>query len=287
MAKTKVSKLWLPMVVVFMVILSISYVEAKSLKKGEEFKDINKYTGMAKVIRVVSSDEVEIEDEGVILIGKYTVDGERVRIVIMGTTVKYYQITPEGLAEEKTGKTYYSKGGLAGIEKRAEEEKRKAAPSDKLVKVAPINNDFVVPVSPPTMPKHIDKYLADKGFHISSEIDKGCRFDINNKNIHPFFIQGDFNGDGKKDYAIRVQNNEKTGKIFVFLSNGKVYDLAPGGYVYIWDYIFPVKKGIAIPSVSELQSDAIGAVACERGETVYIYNSSKNIFEHISMPVGD
>lgn len=132
MAKTKASKLWLSMVAVLMVILNVSFAEAKSLRKGEEYKEKS-----GEAIRVVSSDEVEIEQGRDILLGKYTVDGERVRIVVnaLGTAmVKYYKATPEGLVEEKTGKIYYSKTGVAAVEKqrkRAEEDQRKAALAER------------------------------------------------------------------------------------------------------------------------------------------------------------
>ncbi len=123
--KTKASKLWLSMVVVFVVILNVSYVEAKSLKKGEEYREKD-----GDAIRVVSSDEVEIEQGPDIYLGKYTIVGERVRIVInaLGTTmVRYYKITPDGLYEEKGGAIYYSSAGVAEKRNRAVLEAAKAA----------------------------------------------------------------------------------------------------------------------------------------------------------------
>ena len=126
--KTKASKLWFAMVVVLVVILNVSYVEAKSLKKGEEFKN---QSGGA--IRVISSDEVEIDNQGYdIVLGKYSIDGERVRIVIMGTKVSYYRITPDGLVEEKTGTIYYSKAGK--IERQNEKVRAAAAEADEEAK---------------------------------------------------------------------------------------------------------------------------------------------------------
>lgn len=110
--KTKASKLWFAMMVAFIAILSASAVEAKSLKTGEEFKEKN-----GGAIRIISSDEVEIEraNGNGILLGKYTVDGERVRVVygmFGASVVEYYKITPDGLVEEKGGKVFYSKTGL-------------------------------------------------------------------------------------------------------------------------------------------------------------------------------
>lgn len=112
--KTKASKLLLSMVVVFLVILNVSSVEAKSLKKGDEF--IGNSDGIL-VIRIISSDEVELDTEKKeTLLGKYTIDGERVRVVFgfFGTTmVQYYKITPDGLVEKKSGKIYYTKAAVA------------------------------------------------------------------------------------------------------------------------------------------------------------------------------
>ncbi|HHT9147264.1 MAG TPA: hypothetical protein ACFYD4_16550, partial [Candidatus Wunengus sp. YC61] len=119
--KIKASKLWLSMVVVFAVILNVSYVEAKSLNKGEEFKEKD-----GDVIRVVSSDEVEYTQGGKIFLGKYSIDGERVRIVVMGTMVRYYKIIPDGLVDEKLRITYYSSAGVAEKRNRAVLEAAKA-----------------------------------------------------------------------------------------------------------------------------------------------------------------
>lgn len=131
--KTKASKLWFSMVVVFMVIFNTSFVEARSLMKGEEYKE----TKGEFIIRVVSSVEVEIEKVnkgdgfgGHISLGQYTIDGDRVRIVfggIAGAMVAYYKITPDGLIEEKGGRVFYSKDGLATKEKMVKSEKNRNA----------------------------------------------------------------------------------------------------------------------------------------------------------------
>lgn len=105
--KTKALKLWFAVAVAFIVMLNVSAVEAMSLNNGDVFKAND---GGKTTIRVVSSDEVEIDGGSNILLGKYTIDGERVRIVISGLsiTVQYYKITPDGLVEEKGGRIFYS-----------------------------------------------------------------------------------------------------------------------------------------------------------------------------------
>jgi len=112
----------LSMAIVFFAIFNVSSVQAESLKNGEifEFNDGRRYAA----IRVVSSNEVELEHKdigmaGGILLGKYTIDGDRVRIVIsgLGTMVQYYKITSDGLVDEKRGTIFYSKAALAAKEK--------------------------------------------------------------------------------------------------------------------------------------------------------------------------
>lgn len=124
--KITASKLWFSMMVVFMVIFNVSVVEAKSLKIGEEFK-VN--DGGKWGIRVISSDEVEVDGQGnSIFLGKYSIEGERVRVVTSAfgsAMVTYYKITPDGLVEEKDGRVFYSLARLGAIEKMIEAEERR------------------------------------------------------------------------------------------------------------------------------------------------------------------
>ena len=128
--KQEVSKLLFSIVVVFVVVVfNACSIEAKSLKKGEVYRSLDKRD---KVIEVISKNELEITEDGKIILARYDFKGDKLRVVanIMGTEmVEYYLLTKEGLKEEKTGEIYYSKAGL--VKKRAEltaleEEKRKA-----------------------------------------------------------------------------------------------------------------------------------------------------------------
>lgn len=96
--------------------------EAESLKEGEEFRDKK-----GEVMRIVSSDEIEIGVGNDIFLGKYTVDGNRLRIVVAtsGTTrVLYYGITSKGLKDEKTGEIYYSKEAFSVLEEKPKREEK-------------------------------------------------------------------------------------------------------------------------------------------------------------------
>lgn len=104
--KTKATKLWFSMVVVFIAMLSTSAVEAKSLNKGEEFKALN-----GAIIRINSSEEVEIDGPNGILLGKYTIDGDKMRVVTSAfgsAMVIYYKILPFALVDEKENQVFIS-----------------------------------------------------------------------------------------------------------------------------------------------------------------------------------
>lgn len=110
--QTRASRLWFSIVTAFVAIFSITSVAAESLTNGLEFKEI-----YGKTIRIFSSNEVEIDEKGSILLGKFTIDGERIRIVTSAfgsTNVMYYKITPDGLVAEEGGQIFYSKAGVAG-----------------------------------------------------------------------------------------------------------------------------------------------------------------------------
>lgn len=140
--KANASKLWLSMFILFLVIIDISCVGAKSLKKGDEYR-IAPETGNG-IIKVVSSDEVEIVRGNTIFLGKYTIDGERVKVVAnqSANLVEYYKITPDGLVEEKDGTIYYSKAVFDALEekkKRVEDEKSAAEFAEFLAKGGDVN----------------------------------------------------------------------------------------------------------------------------------------------------
>lgn len=104
-----------------LLVFNVYLAEAKSLKKGEEFFEYKEGNPTGQIIRIVSSDEVEIEMRKGIFLGKYTIDDNRMRIVataLGNTMVTYYKVTSDGLVEEKTGVISYTKAILNTISKK-------------------------------------------------------------------------------------------------------------------------------------------------------------------------
>ena len=261
--KAKASKLWFAMAVVFIAILNVSAVEAKSLKKGEEFKQKNGWG-----IRVISSDEVEVDGQGNdIFLGKYTVDGEKVRVVTsaFGTAiVMYYKITPDGLVAEKDGTVYYSQAGLAAAHEA--QEKMKIAEAERQGKVR---------IPTPVLPKAIAGFMSSRGLKTVEFISKNCNFDLAHGN--PNFISGDFDGDKRLDYAIRTEKEHDWGHGYVFLANGQIHDLGGMG-----DFIYKGKRGEVIHAYegdTTPKYESIGGAYCEKSSFMWVYNEKKKGFD--------
>ena len=111
-------KMLLSVMAVFVLVVFNAYlVEAKSLKKGEVYRSLD-----GEVIEVISSSELDISGVLGTKVAKYGFKDDKLRAVI-GDEIIYFEITKEGLKEEKTGAIYYSKSALAKV--RAEEEKQR------------------------------------------------------------------------------------------------------------------------------------------------------------------
>lgn len=78
----------------------ISSLLGGGLKTGEVYRALDGDT-----IRVVSKDEVE-DEHGTV--GKYTVEGDQVRVVLGGVMASYYRITEDGLQKDGQNNTLYS-----------------------------------------------------------------------------------------------------------------------------------------------------------------------------------
>jgi hypothetical protein len=78
-----------------------------SLKTGEIYRTIDE----TEIIRVISNTELEMEDDGEILVAEYTLTDKTVRAVFtaLGTTIaQYYDLIPEGLQEQNSKTVFYS-----------------------------------------------------------------------------------------------------------------------------------------------------------------------------------
>jgi murein DD-endopeptidase MepM/ murein hydrolase activator NlpD len=132
-------------------------------------------------------------------------------------------------------------------------------------------------VASPVLPESIASFIASRGLRMPVTISKYCGFDFKTGG-NPFFISGDFDGDGRLDYAIDVE--EKTtnvGRIFVFLGNGRIHELQG------WEYIYTDKDRGTFQTFDGInvnqKYDSIGGVACEKSSVVYVYNKTKNGFD--------
>lgn len=114
-------KMLFPVTTVFvLVVFNANIAEAKSLKKGDVFHSLDK----GKIVRIVSSDELEIEQNEEITVNRYSIDGDRLRTVITANNkVVYYKIISDGLVEEKSGTSYFN---LATLEQKILEKLKKS-----------------------------------------------------------------------------------------------------------------------------------------------------------------
>jgi hypothetical protein len=134
--------------------------------------------------------------------------------------------------------------------------------------------DEVVQVKPPVLPEAIASFVRTRGLSIPTSISNYCGFDFK-KSGSPFFISGDFDDDGKRDYAIKVEDKKHGANLFVFLDNGQIHELQG------WEYIFTNKtrgKTGTIDGTIRLTYDSIGGVACEQSSVLYVYSKSKKRF---------
>lgn len=82
--------------------------------------------GRQRSIRIMSSNEIELSTGGDNLIGSYTRDGDKLRVVLemLGTKQsQYYAETREGLRAERDGTMFYNETALAEIERREAKER--------------------------------------------------------------------------------------------------------------------------------------------------------------------
>lgn len=135
-------------------------------------------------------------------------------------------------------------------------------------------DELAVPI--PSLPAKVSQYLGVNNLRLPSYISKHCAFDLS-KGAHPYYIKGDFDGDGSLDYAVDADypNGIRRG-VFVLLSSEKNLELEG------WDLIFPVRKRGKTRTLNEtidLQVDAIGAARCESSSVIYIFEKRSGSFQ--------
>lgn len=130
-------------------------------------------------------------------------------------------------------------------------------------------------VASPVLPERIASYIASHGLKIPTSISKYCGFDFN-KGGNPFFVAGDFDGDGKLDYAVDVEVDQYNSKILIFLGNGQIHEL--GG----WEFIMINKTRGTIQTMDgpvNLRYDSLRGIRCESSSVLYVYNKAKSRFD--------
>ncbi len=96
-------------------------IEAEAFH-GQVYKSLNQRT----VMTLISKDECELNDNGTILLCKYTKQNDNLRVVItaLGTSqVLYYRFTNQGL-QDNNGRVLFSQEGLLEAQRQVELEMR-------------------------------------------------------------------------------------------------------------------------------------------------------------------
>lgn len=133
-------------------------------------------------------------------------------------------------------------------------------------------DDEFLPVAPIQLPDNIASFMKNRSLRFPTAISKYCYFDFKSGK-HPFFIQGDFDGDRKLDYAIHTNRF-----LFVLLGSGQLHEFGRGSYIYKNE-----KRGLSqtLDGPITLKYDSLGLVFCEQSSVLYVYDRQKNIFEKV------
>jgi len=119
----------------------------------------------------------------------------------------------------------------------------------------------------PRLPDKVFRFLNSSEFSMPTRIDSYCGFDSESEE-HPYFIQGDFDGDGATDYAVDVESKREMA-IFVFLANDRILQLDG------WERIYLSRVRGVINTMDgrvDLKYDAIEGVKCESSTVLYVYD---------------
>ena len=146
------------------------------------------------------------------------------------------------------------------------------------IAVAPqIRPEEVITVAPPPLPPTVANFLASNGLRIPATISKYCEspnFHFSREN-HPYFVQGDFDGDGETDYAVDVEVSDRRWDIFVLFGNGNIQKLDG------WDFIsLNTERGTlqTMDGPVQLEHDSISGIRCESSAVLYVFDAQKNQF---------
>ena len=132
-----------------------------------------------------------------------------------------------------------------------------------------------IPVISPKLPSAVTALLSARNLKMPTSISKECMFDFGAEG-NPFFLEGDFDGDGRPDYAISTEVNKNFGRTFVVFANGQIHELEG------FDLITANKaRGDldTLDGVVNLQHDSFEGVHCEKSSVLHVYNKAIGAFD--------
>lgn len=87
-----------------------------------------------------------------------------------------------------------------------------------------------IQVASPKLPGAVAALLRTRGLKMPTSISKECMFDFS-AGRNPFILEGDFDGDGRRDYAVSTEVNKNFGRTYIVLANGQIHET--DGYEFI------------------------------------------------------
>lgn len=113
----------------------------------------------------------------------------------------------------------------------------------------------------------------------------GSQYQIDLCHLNPFYLAGDFDGDGRMDYAVRIRRGIQSdrGRLAVLRGSGAVAWLTPDsllrypgpGAWYVHPRSQPVDQGVGEGSPPTLRGDAIMMVVPETSSALVYWNGRR------------
>ena len=110
-------------------------------------------------------------------------------------------------------------------------------------------------------------------------------YDVNVRHVNPFYLWGDFDGDGSPDFVVRLRKRSQSerGQLACVGGNGRVSWLArdsllrypdPGAW-YVHANAQPVKQGVREDKPPVLRGDALMMIAPEMSSALVFWNGER------------
>ena len=132
-----------------------------------------------------------------------------------------------------------------------------------------------IQVASPKLPGAVAALLRTRGLKMPTSISKECMFDFS-AGRNPFILEGDFDGDRRRDYAVSTEVNKNYGRTYIVLANGQIHET--DGYEFI--RANKTRGDIeTLDGVVSLQHDSFEGVHCEKSSVLYVYNKATRVFD--------